>query len=76
VIKASTGLDNDHVTVFRLRRCGTDADYVVWEDSCATGEDVSTFLYIYITDTYTPEWVNFGIGEPLTYRIQRTVQIS
>jgi Flp pilus assembly protein TadG len=76
VIEASTGLDSSHVTVYRLKRCGTDTNYIYYFDDCDTGEAVATFLYIYITDTYTPEWVDFGIGSPLTYRVRRTVQIS
>lgn len=76
VIKASTGLDNDHVFVYRKYRCGTDEDYVFYEESCAEGAKVSTFLYIYILDSYTPTWVDFGVGETLQYRVQRMVQIS
>ena len=76
VIKASTGLSNDEVVLYRRRRCGTDSNYVIWENACDDGDDISTFVYIYIEDTYTPEWVNFGVGDPVTYRIRRMVQIS
>ena len=76
VIESSTGLDDDHVSVYRLKRCGTDNDYISYYDDCDSSEATSTYLYIYITDTYTPQWVDFGIGSPLTYRIRRTVQIS
>lgn len=76
VIKFSTGLTNDEVFVSRIKRCGVDDDYIAFTDTCAPGVDVSTFLNIYITDTYTPPWVDFGIGETLTYRVLRTVQIS
>lgn len=76
IIESSTNLDDDHVDVYRLKRCGTNATYIPYADDCPSDKKTSTFLYIYVTDTYTPEWVDFGIGSPLTYRLQRTVQIS
>ena len=76
VIEASTGLDDNHVTVTRLKRCSTNTSYISYYDTCPSDKKTSTYLYVYITDTYTPEWVDFGIGSPLTYRIRRTVQIS
>ena len=76
IIEASTSLDSDHVNVYRLKRCGTNTSYISYYDDCPSDKKTSTFLYIYVTDTYTPAWVDFGIGSPLTYRVRRTVQIS
>lgn len=76
VIRESTGLGADQVAVTRVHRCGMAASYVSDAGACAPGEEVSTFLMIRMTDTYAPEWTKFGVGEPLTFDIRRTVQVS
>ena len=76
IIETSTNLDDNHVTVYRLKRCSTNSSYIPYTNDCPSDKKTSTFLYIYVTDTYTPAWVDFGIGSPLTYRVRRTVQIS
>jgi Flp pilus assembly protein TadG len=76
IIESSTGLGDNNVTVYRLRKCGTHHTYLYFSDSCSSGDKNTTYLYIYITDTYTPKWVDFGIGSPVNYNVQRTVEIS
>ena len=76
VIKFSTDLTNDEVLVTRIKRCGTDENYIAFAESCDLEVHASTFLYIAIDDIYTPPWVGFGIGDTITYRVRRTVQIS
>lgn len=75
ILEASTGLTGTSVTVTRAFRCGTSNSYTTWISYCDEDQR-STFLRIYITDTYTPEWTQFGIGSAMTYRVQRMVQIS
>ena len=76
IIEASTGLGDSNVDVYRLRKCGTHNTYLYFSDSCTTGDKNTTYLYINITDTYTPRWVAFGIGSSVNYNVQRTVEIS
>lgn len=76
VIATSAGLDADQVTITRLVRCGTAPSYVADGSLCSNGVEVSTFLRIAMTDTYTPAWTQVGVGGPLTYRVTRTVQLS
>jgi len=76
VIKMSTDLDNDHVDVTRVVRCGTNTAYVAFGTDCGDGVTTSTFLSIVITDSYTPQWASFGLGGPVEYNVSRTVQIS
>lgn len=79
VLLASTNPNNTHpattVAVTEVYRCTTGADFVT-VNTCADAAQVSTFVKITLTDTYTPQWTAFGIGHPLNYRVVRMVQIS
>jgi Flp pilus assembly protein TadG len=75
VVKVSTGLDNNHVSVAEIYRCGTSTAYVT-TDNCTGGVHVSKYIRVRIQDTYTPTWTQFGVGGPIDYDVQRTVQIG
>ena len=75
VIVASTGLPSNQVAVTAAYRCNSATAYVTASTSCTSGV-ISNFAKIYITDTYTPRWVHFGIGSPITYRVTRYVEYS
>jgi Flp pilus assembly protein TadG len=75
VLKVSTGLDNQHVTVTEIYRCGTATAYVT-TDNCTSGQAKSTYIRVILQDTYTPSWTQFGVGGPISYNVERTVQIS
>ena len=75
VIQASTGLASNHVTVTETYRCGNQASYSNNNTSCGSAA-VSTYVKIYLTDTYTPAWTRFGVGSPLTFRVTRYVLID
>ena len=76
VIMASTGLPSSKVTVSKVYRCDSIETYAVSAAECGATAEVSTFLRIYMTDTYTPQWTELGVGEPLVYRVTRTIQLS
>jgi hypothetical protein len=75
VLKVSTGLGDDDVSVVEIYRCGTATDYVS-TDSCLTTERRSIYIRVTLEDTYTPTWTQFGVGGPIDYNVVRTVQIS
>ena len=75
VLKVSTGLADGQVSVVEIYRCGTNTAYET-TNNCSTGQHVSKFIQATLTDTYSPVWTNFGIGEPVNYNVIRTVQIS
>ena len=74
VVLRSTGLDEEEVTIGRRYRCNTGAMQTT-QGSC-DDEDLSSFIRIEVSDTYTPMWVGFGVGEPVEFYLDRTVQIS
>lgn len=75
IIQTSTGLDNEHVSVQEVFRCGTQTAYTDDGDACGSNPK-STFIRIIISDNYTPIWANYGIGSGFEYNVQRTVQIG
>ena len=75
VIVASTGLASSKVVVTAAYRCNSSPAYVTTSTSCTSGV-ISHYVKIYITDTYTPKWVHYGIGSPITYRVTRYVEYS
>lgn len=72
VIQASTGLGADKVAVTEAFRCDADATYSNNATSC-NGDNVSRFVKIVLTDTYTPNWTRFGVGSPIQYSVTRYV---
>lgn len=91
VIEASTGLADNKVTLEFVYRCGVEENYANSRLTCLgddaidgdeideggyTTEEISTFIRIRVKDKYTPQWVEFGIGEPVEYDVERTVQVS
>lgn len=76
ILMASAGLPTSKVTISNEYRCNSSTTLVTSAASCATSDSVTTYLKIYVTDEYTPEWTKFGIGRPLTYRITRRVIVG
>lgn len=76
VIKRSTGVANDKITIVRMFRCGDNADYVSDKTVCATDAIISTYLKLKLNDTYNPSWTKLGVGAPISLAVTRMVQIS
>ena len=76
VLKRTLTLDDTQVTILRKFRCNADVTYVDARTDCASDAIVTPYLRIQLTDTYTPMWTDFGMGEPINYNVQRTVLVS
>lgn len=76
VIEASTGLNDDNVTLTVRYRCNSATNLVDASSSCAKNDTISEYVIIRMTDTYKPVWTNFGVGSPVQYDISRRVQVS
>jgi len=72
VIMSSTNLSASHVAVSEVYRCNSSTAYVTALTSCTSGV-VSKYVKIALTDTYTPTWTRFGVGSPLSFRVNRYV---
>lgn len=76
IIRTSVNLTTSQLTVSQRFRCGTNTTLVTARSSCTTGQAVSTYMTIAITDTHEPLWHAYGIGRPINFSVQRTVQVS
>lgn len=75
VIVDSTGLDAAKITVSEQFRCGTDTTYVSMSSDCVDTR-VSSYVRIQMTDTYTPAWTEWGMGQPLNFNVDRYVMVK
>jgi Flp pilus assembly protein TadG len=76
VLMSTLALPSNKVAVVKMFRCGNNTALVTASSSCATNAVISTYVQVTLTDTYNPMWTNFGVGQAMNYRVQRTVQIS
>ena len=76
VLVQSSKLPADQITVLKKYRCGDDPTLLDSSSTCTTGEEVSTYLQVTITDTYKPMWTEFGVGHDITYDVTRTSQVA
>ena len=75
ILQTSTGLGANNITLVAAYRCGTATAYVDDANSCGTSR-VSSFLKVTITDSYSPVWTQFGVGDALAFNITRYVMIK
>lgn len=76
VLKRTLDLDDSQITITKKYRCNSDGIYVADSAICLSDAIVTTYLVIRLTDTYTPMWADFGVSEPISYDVQRTVLVS
>lgn len=76
VLEESLNLGEGQVTLAQEFRCGTGAVVAAPQPTCATGQQLYAYVKVTVTDTFTPMWTNFGMGEPVDFNIVRTVQIK
>jgi hypothetical protein len=76
IISQSVGLDKSNVTLKFKYRCGLDAVLVDSKDTCSEDGTVSEYLNFQLTDQHVPVWTKFGFGSDITYKVERTVQLS
>lgn len=75
-IASGTAPELGQIAVYRRYRCGNNSQRQA-ENGCANeSQKLSTFVVIYMRDSYDPVWANYGIGQSFTYAVKRTVQIG
>lgn len=86
VISASTGLpaatgtggtsgSSQGVAVAEAYRCGSATTLISNKANCTTGQ-LSSYVTITLTDTYTPPWAHYGVGSPINYEVTRQVMFQ
>jgi len=76
IIVSSTGLPADQVLIESIFRCGNNTNFETSSAACGTGNPYASYVRITLTDTYTPAWVAFGMGEPVNIEVERLVIIK
>lgn len=76
ILAKSVGLRSDQIGVTRLYRCNDADSLVASADSCIEGDVISSYIRLRMTDSYTPTWTEFGIGQAVNYQVVRTVMLS
>jgi Flp pilus assembly protein TadG len=75
ILEVSLDLQPSQVTITPRYRCATGS-LTNTNATCGTGQQKYTYVHLQVTDTYTPMWTHFGVGSPVSYTIERTVQTS
>lgn len=76
IIRESVGLSDSQIAISRFYRCNANTSTVTDPDSCGEDDIVSSYIKLDLTDTYTPVWTEFGVGGPINFDVERTVQLS
>jgi Flp pilus assembly protein TadG len=76
IIASSLNVDANHVTIDEKFRCDADANLVDTATGCDASKPIYKYVKLTITDSYTPLWTNFGVGDPIDYSVVRTVQTA
>lgn len=72
IISESTGLDEQHVTLTAMYRCGNSDTLATTTDDCGASK-VAKYVKIHLTQSFQPIWAEYGFGDPITYDITRYV---
>lgn len=76
ILAQSVGLREEQITVTRFYRCNDSETLVSTKESCGVDDVVSNYVRLQMSDSYTPVWTEFGIGETINYNVVRTVMLS
>lgn len=76
VIEDSLGLSDDQVSLEQRFRCNTAGSLTTDAATCDPDQPIYQYVLLTVTDTYTPVWTSFGVGSPVTYSVERTIQVQ
>ena len=76
IIEDSLGLRADQVTLEQRFRCNTASSLTTDASTCDSSQQIYQYVRVQVTDTYTPVWARFGVGEGFDYNVLRTVQVQ
>lgn len=76
IIQSSLGLTSDQVVIEQKFRCDVTASLVDSDAGCDKTKPVYEYVKLTLTDSYTPLWTNFGVGQTIDYTVVRTVQTA
>jgi Flp pilus assembly protein TadG len=75
IIRTSTGLSDDQVTIDAAYRCGSETQLRTSTSACGSNR-ISSYVKVVLSDTYSPIWSRYGIGPSMQFRSTRYVMIK
>lgn len=76
IVQESVGLTGNDVSLTQMYRCNADDTLVDAVASCDEDDVISSYVILDITEDYSPTWTYLGIGTPITFSVERRVQVS
>lgn len=76
VLQDSLGLSAEQVTLEQRFRCNATSTLTTDASTCDSDQPIYQYVRLTVTDTYTPIWTDFGVGSPITYHVERTIQVQ
>ncbi|MCL9982058.1 MAG: pilus assembly protein [Erythrobacter sp.] len=76
IVQESVGLTGNDVSLTQMYRCNADDTLVDAVASCDEDDVISSYVILDITEEYNPTWTYLGIGTPITFSVERRVQVS
>ncbi|MDT8279340.1 MAG: TadE/TadG family type IV pilus assembly protein [Erythrobacter sp.] len=76
IVQESVNLSADDVTLTQLFRCNMDETLVANAALCDSDDIVSSYILVAISEDYSPTWTYMGVGSPITFSVERRVQVS
>lgn len=73
ILKESVSLENSQIKVEQFFRCDANESTVESADSCEEGAVVTEYIKLTLEDSYDPLWTDFGVGEKIDMKVERTV---
>ncbi|MGC1269972.1 MAG: TadE/TadG family type IV pilus assembly protein [Croceibacterium sp.] len=73
VLHDSLELPLENITLEAVYRCGTAEELT---SAPCTTDTPYQFVRLTLTDSYTPMWTHFGVGNTVEYNVTRTVQVG
>lgn len=76
ILESSLSLEDSQLTLAPEYRCGTSTTIQTTAPTCASGEPMYAYVKLTVTDTYSPLWTSFGVGDDVDFNIVRWAQVS
>lgn len=76
ILQNSVDLTAEDITIEREFRCNQQNGKVKDQGNCPENSVISEYISIAITDSYTPTWTAFGVGQEIEFGVERSVQIQ
>ncbi len=67
---------NDVGYVMTRYRCGNATNFKKANTGCTDSPNAQRFVVFLLRDRYTPVWTDYGLGDNVQFRVEKTVQIG